>query len=171
MARLQALMDEGTIYHGGRMDERDNYLEPTILVDVPESAKVMQEEIFGPILPVFKYSELQEALAFINAREKPLALYVFTESDAVHADVEQETSSGALVRNALMIHASNHQLPFGGVGNSGTGCYHGQYSFDSMSHLKSVMVKPTWMDPRGAYPPFDDKAMAMRKKITRWLMS
>lgn len=171
LARLQALMDEGTIYHGGRMDERDNYLEPTILVDVPESAKVMQEEIFGPILPVFQYSELQEALAFINAREKPLALYVFTESDAVHADVEQETSSGALVRNALMIHASNHQLPFGGVGNSGMGCYHGQYSFDNMSHLKSVMVKPTWMDPRGAYPPFDDKAMAMRKKITRWLMS
>lgn len=170
LARLAALLGEGILYHGGRMDARDNYLEPTILVDVPEKARVMQEEIFGPILPVFRYSTLPEALAFINAREKPLALYVFTESDAVHADVEQETSSGALVRNHLMIHASNHQLPFGGVGHSGMGCYHGRYSFDGMSHLKSVLVKPTWLDPRGAYPPFDAKAMATRKKITRWLM-
>ena len=171
LARLQALMGEGTVYHGGRVDERDNYLEPTILVDVPETAKIMQEEIFGPILPVFKYADLQEALAKINAREKPLALYVFTESDAVHDAVEKETSSGALIRNVLMMHASNHQLPFGGVGNSGMGSYHGQYSFDNMSHLKSVMIKPTWMDPRGAYPPFDEKAMTMRKKITRWMMS
>ncbi len=171
LERLRGLLGEGTVYHGGRIDERDNYLEPTILVDVPDGAKVLQEEIFGPILPVLRYSELPEALMRITAGEKPLALYVFTESDTVHAAVEQETSSGALVRNALMIHASNPQFPFGGVGQSGMGRYHGQYSFDSMSHLKPVMIKPTWLDPRGAYPPFDDKAMAMRKKITRWMMS
>lgn len=169
--RLLALLHEGKVYHGGRSNPDTNYLEPTILIDVPEDAKVMQEEIFGPILPVLRYRDLNEALQKINRREKPLALYVFTESAQVHRLVEANTSSGALCRNALMIHASNEQLPFGGVGHSGMGHYHGQYSFDGMSHLKSVMVKPTWMDPRGAYPPFDDKQMSLRKKITRWLMS
>jgi aldehyde dehydrogenase (NAD+) len=117
----------------------------------------MQDEIFGPVLPIFRYSDLdQQVIPFIRARPKPLALYLMTEDATVAKNVVERTSSGGLVVNDVMMHLNNPSLPFGGVGDSGMGNYHGKHSFDAFSHAKAVLHRSTMMDVPQRYPPYTD---------------
>ncbi|MGL5318514.1 MAG: aldehyde dehydrogenase family protein, partial [Bacteroidales bacterium] len=128
------------------------YIEPTILTGITEHDPIMQEEIFGPLLPVMEYQELEEVIRYINKKEKPLALYFFG-SPSVGEKVLKRTSSGGACINDTLLHIGNHKLPFGGVGNSGMGRYHGKYSFDAFSHQRSVVKSSTWIDLPFKYIP------------------
>jgi aldehyde dehydrogenase (NAD+) len=163
--RVMALMNSGRIALGGQADEADRYIAPTILTEVEPDAPVMQDEIFGPILPVLKIGDTEDAIRFINARPKPLALYVFTEDDTTARDVVARTSSGGVTVNHIWLHLAVHDLPFGGVGESGMGAYHGQASFDTFSHKKAVLTKPTRLDPSIMYPPYTSFKEKVLKKL------
>ena len=152
--RLEKLMHDGRTVIGGDTDEAARYIAPTILADVPADAPVMDEEIFGPILPVIAVDGVGEAISFVRAREKPLALYVFSESPEIADLVVGETSSGGVCVNATLLHIANTELPFGGVGESGMGAYHGKSGFETFSHHKSVMRRSTRLDPPVMYPPY-----------------
>ncbi|WP_225096123.1 aldehyde dehydrogenase family protein [Streptomyces sp. CoH27] len=140
--RLSALLDSGRVAVGGTSDRTAKYIAPTVLADVDPKAPVMQEEIFGPILPIVTVSGLDEAIAFINDRDKPLALYVFSESEQTRGRIAAETSSGGLGYGLPLAHLTVSDLPFGGVGESGMGNYHGRYSIETFSHRKAVLDKP-----------------------------
>jgi aldehyde dehydrogenase (NAD+) len=127
---------------GGRHDRDDLYIAPTVLTDVDPASPVMQEEIFGPILPVVEVEDLDAAIAFINEREKPLALYAFTTSEATKSRLVNETSSGGVAWGQPVMQLLMPGLPFGGVGESGMGRYHGRYSLETFSHLKAVADVP-----------------------------
>ncbi|MFF9088411.1 aldehyde dehydrogenase family protein [Streptomyces sp. NPDC014991] len=140
--RLAALLGSGRVAVGGTHDRAAKYIAPTVLADVDPKAPVMQEEIFGPILPLVTVAGLDEAIGFINDRDKPLALYVFSESDATRRRIAAETSSGGLGHGLPLAHLTVSDLPFGGVGESGMGSYHGRYSLETFSHRKAVLAKP-----------------------------
>ncbi|MBV6700414.1 aldehyde dehydrogenase family protein [Kitasatospora aureofaciens] len=140
--RLAALLGDGRTVTGGGHDRATRFLAPTVLADVAPTAPVMQAEIFGPILPVLTVPDLDAAIAFINERDKPLALYAFTESPESKRRLAEETSSGALSFGLPVSHLAMPELPFGGVGESGMGRYHGEYSIDTFSHSKAVVDKP-----------------------------
>ncbi|AKN75815.1 aldehyde dehydrogenase [Streptomyces sp. PBH53] len=140
--RLSALLDSGRVAVGGVGDRAAKYLAPTVLADVDPASPVMQEEIFGPILPIVTVSGLDEAIGFINDRDKPLALYVFSESEETRRRIAAETSSGGLGHGLPLAHLTVSDLPFGGVGESGMGNYHGRYSIETFSHRKAVLAKP-----------------------------
>ena len=142
---------EGSIYYGGHYDKAERYLSPTILTNVSPDAPVMQEEIFGPIFPVLTFKEIDEVITFVTEREKPLALYYFgTNGDYVL----RHTSSGGACVNDVIMHIVNHKVPFGGVGHSGMGSYHGKESFLAFSHRRSVISTPTWVDMPFRYMPY-----------------
>ncbi len=164
--RLMALLPgSGTVLTGGQGDEADRYLAPTVLTDVTQDAPIMRDEIFGPILPVLKIENLEQAIAFINARPKPLALYLFSGSDASYEQVVSRTSSGGMVMNHAMIHLGVHTLPFGGVGESGMGAYHGKHSFDTFSHKKAVLKKGSFLDPTFVYPPYTESKESWIRRL------
>ncbi|MFF4394846.1 aldehyde dehydrogenase family protein [Streptomyces sp. NPDC001480] len=140
--RLSGLLDSGRAIVGGTGDRAAKYLAPTVLADVDPKSPVMQEEIFGPILPIVTVPGLDEAIDFVNDRDKPLALYVFTESEGTRERIAAETSSGGLGYGLPLAHLTVSDLPFGGVGESGTGSYHGRYSIETFSHRKAVLSKP-----------------------------
>ncbi|MFI6809059.1 aldehyde dehydrogenase family protein [Streptomyces luteogriseus] len=140
--RLTGLLDSGRTVVGGTSDRTAKYLAPTVLADVDPDAPVMREEIFGPILPIVTVPGLDEAIDFINDRDKPLALYVFTESGGTRRRFAAETSSGGLGHGLPLAHLTVSDLPFGGVGESGMGNYHGRYSIETFSHRKAVLDKP-----------------------------
>ncbi|BDH06516.1 aldehyde dehydrogenase family protein [Streptomyces seoulensis] len=140
--RLSGLLGSGRVAVGGGSDRADKYIAPTVLADVAPEAPVMREEIFGPILPIVTVPDLDAAVDFINDRDKPLALYVFTDSDATRDRIAAETSSGGLGHGLPLAHLTVSDLPFGGVGESGMGNYHGRYSIDTFSHRKAVLTKP-----------------------------
>ncbi|WP_330455933.1 aldehyde dehydrogenase family protein [Streptomyces sp. NBC_00820] len=140
--RLSALLDSGRVAVGGGSDRADKYIAPTVLVDVEPDAPVMREEIFGPILPIVTVPDLDAAITFINDRDKPLALYVFAESAGTRDRIAAETSSGGLGHGLPLAHLTVSDLPFGGVGESGMGSYHGRYSIETFSHRKAVLAKP-----------------------------
>lgn len=140
--RLSGLLDSGRVAVGGGSDRADKYIAPTMLADVAPDAPVMREEIFGPILPIVTVPGLDAAVDFINDRDKPLALYVFTDSDTTRDRIAAETSSGGLGHGLPLAHLTVSDLPFGGVGESGMGNYHGRYSLDTFSHRKAVLSKP-----------------------------
>ena len=151
LERLIGYLDNGTIYHGGKYDKAERYLSPTILMDIQENTPVMQEEIFGPIFPVLTFKEINEVITFVTEREKPLALYYFgTNGDYVL----RHTSSGGACVNDVIMHIVNHKVPFGGVGHSGMGSYHGKDSFLAFSHRRSVISTPTWVDMPFRYMPY-----------------
>jgi aldehyde dehydrogenase (NAD+) len=154
--RLQDLIDTsgGSIELGGDSDLRDRYLSPTIICDPDPDSRLMEEEIFGPVLPVLSVESVDDAVAFVNARPKPLALYVFTGSDETAEAVLELTSSGSACVNHCVLQFLPSDLPFGGVGPSGMGSYHGRAGFDTFSNLKSVLVKPVRPDPNLLYPPY-----------------
>ncbi|MFF3371839.1 aldehyde dehydrogenase family protein [Streptomyces sp. NPDC002680] len=140
--RLDGLLDSGRVVVGGAKDRTTKYIAPTVLADVDPASPVMREEIFGPILPIVTVPGLDEAIGFINDRDKPLALYVFTESGATRERIAAETSSGAVGYGLPLAHLTVSDLPFGGVGESGMGSYHGRYSIETFSHRKAVLAKP-----------------------------
>jgi aldehyde dehydrogenase (NAD+) len=153
--RLRGLLGTGgKPVVGAVSDAADRYLAPTVLTDVDPDAPIMREEIFGPLLPVLPVDSVDAAIEFVNGRDKPLALYVFAESDAVVERVLTRTSAGGAAVNATMLHLAAPGLPFGGVGASGFGAYHGRAGFETFSHRKSVLTKPTRPDPPVAYPPY-----------------
>lgn len=140
--RLSSLLDSGRTVVGGKGDRATKYLAPTVLADVDPKSPVMQEEIFGPVLPIVTVADLDEAIEFINDRDKPLALYAFTESDTTKDRLAAETSSGGLGIGLPLAHLTVSDLPFGGVGESGMGNYHGRYSIETFSHRKAILEKP-----------------------------
>ncbi len=155
--RLRGLIDAGgfdEVVRGGDSDPEDRYLAPTILTGVSPDSEVMQEEIFGPILPVLSVASVADSVRFVNQRAKPLALYVFAEDDDALDQVVDNTSSGGVCTNHTLMQFALPDLPFGGVGDSGMGSYHGQAGFDTFSHLKSVLRKSTRPDPSVLYPPY-----------------
>ncbi|XP_010616460.1 aldehyde dehydrogenase family 3 member A2 isoform X1 [Fukomys damarensis] len=139
--RLQSLLDGQKIAFGGDTDEATRYIAPTILTDVDPKSKVMQEEIFGPVLPIVSVKNADEAINFINEREKPLALYIFSHNNKLIKRMIDETSSGGVTVNDVIMHFTLNSLPFGGVGSSGMGAYHGKHSFDTFSHHRSCLLK------------------------------
>jgi len=144
---------KGKIICGGKTDRNALYIAPTILDGIEPGDVLMQEEIFGPLLPVMTYSNLEEAISYINSKPKPLALYYFGKKEKAE-EVLKKTSSGGSCINDTLMHIGNHNLPFGGVGHSGQGRYHGKESFLAFSHLRAVVNSPTWIDFAFRYPPF-----------------
>jgi aldehyde dehydrogenase (NAD+) len=163
---LKLLENSGEIVAGGDADLAERYIAPTILRNVSLDAPVMADEIFGPILPVLRVKDIEEAIAIVNARPKPLALYLFSNDRAVQTSVLERTSSGGVTVNHTLIHLAIPSLPFGGVGQSGIGAYHGKCTFETFSHRKAVLVKPTWLDPSFFYPPYNE---AKKKWVRRLL--
>lgn len=164
-SRLTAFLKEGEIVAGGQTNREDRYISPTVIDGISWESPVMQEEIFGPILPVLAYSDLEEAIAEINARPKPLALYIFTKSQEKQQRILRETSSGGVCINDTVMQFTLTSLPFGGVGDSGIGSYHGQATFDTFSHYKSVLKKSFWLDLDWRYAPYRDKLSLLKKMI------
>ena len=155
--RLTGLLDDGgyeSTICGGHGDRETRYLPPTVLSGVQPGAVLMQHEIFGPILPVLTVTDIDEAIAFVNERDKPLALYVFSSNDDVIDRVIANTSAGGVCVNHAVLHVAIGELPFGGVGPSGMGSYHGKAGFDTFTHRKAVLRKPTRPDPPLMYPPY-----------------
>ncbi|XP_030894312.1 aldehyde dehydrogenase, dimeric NADP-preferring [Leptonychotes weddellii] len=153
--RVMGLMEGQKVAYGGTGDAATRYVAPTILIDVDPQSQVMQEEIFGPVMPIVCVRSLEEAIQFISQREKPLALYVFSLNDKVIKKMIAETSSGGVTANDVVVHTSVHSLPYGGVGNSGMGSYHGKKSFETFSHRRSCLVRPLLNDEslKARYPP------------------
>ena len=153
-ARLTRLLREADVVTGGETDLADRYIAPTILKSVKEDASVMQEEIFGPILPVISVPDIDSAIAFVNRRAKPLALYAFARDKDAQDRILANTSAGGTTINHVWLHLSVPELPFGGVGESGMGAYHGRHSFETFSHRRSVLKKPTLADLPILFPPY-----------------
>ena len=152
--RLTPLLASGTIYHGGRHDRADKFIAPTVLVNVSPDSPVMQEEIFGPILPVLEVDNVQKVIDFVNARPSPLGLYVFAEDQQVAEQILDSTSSGDAAVNDGTIQPLIPDLPFGGVGNSGMGKYHGEWGFRAYTNARGVLYHGTRIDPDLRYPPY-----------------
>lgn len=164
--RLAALLSDGRAVVGGDTDPGSRYLAPTVLVDVDPDSPVMQEEIFGPILPVLEIADAEAALDFIAQRPHPLALYVFSEDPETRTAFQQRSVSGGLVLDAALLHLSVPDLPFGGIGASGMGNYHGRSSLDTFSHQRSVLSKPMHPDTlEVVYPPLT----ALRRRVMKWV--
>ncbi|MGH2648240.1 MAG: aldehyde dehydrogenase family protein, partial [Ginsengibacter sp.] len=158
-------LNEGEKIIGGKYDRSKLFIEPTVLKNISIDSKIMNEEIFGPILPVFTFNTMDEALAIVKKNETPLAFYLFTSSAKKEKEWLKEVSfGGGCVNNAIWQFA-NHYLPFGGVGNSGFGAYHGKNSFYTFSHSKPVMKTPSWFDPSIKYPPFKGRLNLFKKLI------
>jgi len=167
--RLVEYLNQGTIAHGGGSSASELYIEPTILTNVSLDAPVMEEEIFGPILPVVDFVDFEQALAFLRNRPAPLALYLFTNDRQTQQRLVAETCSGGVCINDTVVHLLGKDLPFGGVGESGIGAYHGRASFDAFTHFKSVMERALWADPGVRYPPFR-RPLGTFKRIFRFMM-
>jgi aldehyde dehydrogenase (NAD+) len=166
--RLTELIAAGgyeAVVTGGVGDRDTRYLAPTVLAGVQPDAAVMQEEIFGPILPVLAVADLDEAVRFVNARPAPLAMYLFTNDDASADRVIERTRSGGATVNHTMLHVALPDLPFGGVGASGTGAYHGKAGFDTFSHRRSVLAKPARPDVPVLYPPYKRWKEAILRRV------
>uniref|UniRef100_A0A4W4HU21 Aldehyde dehydrogenase domain-containing protein n=1 Tax=Electrophorus electricus TaxID=8005 RepID=A0A4W4HU21_ELEEL len=153
--RLLALIEGCTVAVGGESDKSQCYITPTILKDVLPHARIMQEEIFGPVLPIVTAGDVNEVIRFINERPKPLALYVFSSNKKVVRRMLNETTSGGVLVNDVMVHYTINALPFGGVGNSGVGRYHGKHTFDQLSHHRACLIKSLAMERlnMARYPP------------------
>ncbi len=166
--RLVGYLGDGEIVAGGGHDAADRFIEPTVLAGVSRDAAVMRDEIFGPILPLVEVEDLDDALGFVTGRDKPLAAYVFSHDRATRGRWEAETSSGALTYGAPVLHLTVQGLPFGGVGESGQGAYHGERSFLTFSHEKAVLSKPLQPDTLGptVMPPY---TAAKETLARRWL--
>lgn len=166
--RLLNLMSGGKIVSGGIVDAPSRFISPTLITDADPRSELMQEEIFGPLLPLMTYRNLEEVIGFINERPKPLALYLFTRRRKVREQLIRRTSSGGVCINDTLSHLTTSGLPFGGVGASGMGRYHGKSTFDTFTHEKSVMKKSVFPDPSFRYPPYR-KPSAFMRFLTRLL--
>src|SRR5215467_3487260 len=158
-ARLMDLLASGTIYHGGEHDRTDRFLAPTVLVNVSPNSPVMQEEIFGPILPILEVGTIKEVIDFVNARPSPLGLYLFAQDQSVTEQILASTTSGDAVVNDCAVQPIIHDLPFGGVGGSGMGKYHGEWGFRAYTNTRGVLYHSTSIDLGVRYPPYDRNRM------------
>ncbi len=161
--RLSRLLKEGDIVIGGGINPTDRYIAPTVIENASPEHEIMKEEIFGPILPVIEYEKLDDAISFVNERPKPLALFFFSRDKQKQDRVLRETSSGGGCINETFVHEINFCLPFGGVGNSGIGKYHGKFSYDTFSNKKGIMKKSFLFDLKLRYPPYKNKFERLRK--------
>ncbi|MGL5150298.1 MAG: aldehyde dehydrogenase [Clostridium sp.] len=161
--RLLKYLKEGHIYYGGDYSINKKYLQPTIITEVNLEMQIMKDEIFGPILPVVVYEDIKEALNYVKNYEKPLALYYFSESSRNIEYVLKNSTSGGVTINDTIIHVATSNLPFGGVGTSGMGAYHGKASFDTFTHKKSVLKRGTFMELPIRYAPFNNKLSLLKK--------
>ncbi|RZK12331.1 MAG: aldehyde dehydrogenase [Flavobacterium sp.] len=166
--RLMGLTEFQDIAFGGSHNEDDNYIAPTLIDEPDLDSSIMKEEIFGPILPILSYTNNDDLKRILSKSEKPLSLYVFTENKAFAEKIIQEYSFGGGCINDTVVHFSNRRLPFGGVGNSGIGAYHGKLSFDTFSHKKAMVKKANWLDIPFRYAPYKNK-LKMIKKILKWI--
>jgi aldehyde dehydrogenase (NAD+) len=166
--RIEKLLHCGTVAIGGQSDADTRYIAPTVLTGITKDDPVMGEEIFGPVLPIIAVDSLDEAVRFVNEGsakgDKPLALYTFSESDDENDRVLATATSGGACVNGTLLHISNPALPFGGVGESGMGAYHGKFGFDTFSHQRSVHTRSTKLDPALMYPPYTAKKEKMLRK-------
>ena len=167
MERLCTILekDKDALVFGGRYNKEQRYIEPAILCPKSLNAACMQEEVFGPLLPVFPYSDLKEVIHYINSHPKPLALYVFSENRTVIREILQQTSSGGVSVNDTISHMIHPDLPFGGVGASGMGAYHGEYSFQTFSHMKSVLIRSSFLGIPITYPPYTERKLALVRRF------
>ncbi|ATD56025.1 aldehyde dehydrogenase [Clostridium chauvoei] len=161
--RIIEYINQGDIYFGGSYDLEDLYIEPTILTNIKQGSRVLEEEIFGPILPVLEFTDIKDVIAYVNSKEKPLALYYFSESNNDIEYVLKNTTSGGVTINDTVIHVASSYLPFGGVGNSGIGSYHGKASFDTFTHEKSVIKRGTFIEIPVRFAPYGDKIKILKK--------
>ena len=165
--RLRGLLEHGTIRMGGRWDAQQRRIEPTMLVDVRPDDPVMQQEIFGPLLPVLPYDTVEQAIRFVADRPHPLALYLFTQEKSVQQEILEKLQFGGGCINDTIIHLATTHMPFGGVGRSGMGAYHGQASFDTFTHYRSIMKKATWLDLPVRYHPYTEKKETTLRRVMR----
>ena len=163
--RILGLIEQEKIFYGGKTNEATLYIQPTVLLNVGWEDAVMQEEIFGPVLPVLSFNNLQKTLGRINKLDKPLAAYLFTNIKAEKELFLQNISFGGGCVNDTIMHIANGNLPFGGVGNSGIGNYHGEFGFNCFSHQKSVIKKEVWGEPNLKYPPYTEKKLNWLKRL------
>lgn len=163
--RLRHLLTGGTVALGGDIKEDERYISPTVLVDVDMNSTLMTEEIFGPLLPIVTVPSVDEAIGFINTRPHPLALYVFAENKRVVDEVLARTTAGGVTVNGTLMHLTSPHLPFGGVGESGMGGYHGKSGVRLFQHLKPVLKRGTRIDPSLAYPPYTEKKAKIFRKV------
>jgi aldehyde dehydrogenase (NAD+) len=165
--RLAKLLKGSTIYYGGSFDVETNYFSPTILTGVSADSPAMKEEIFGPVLPVLEFSDIEDVFSFIKKGEKSLAAFYFSEDRKKQKEFLDRTFSGDAMINDVVIHFTNLSLPFGGVGYSGMGSYHGKRSFDVFSHERSVMKTSTKLDFPLRYPPYKKWVFRLLKFLFR----
>jgi len=165
--RLCHLLEGNNILYGGNSNIESNYLAPTLVDEPSLESALMKDEIFGPILPILAYDEAPDLKKTISKYEKPLALYVFTENKTFAENIIQEFSFGGGCINDTIIHLANPRLPFGGVGHSGIGAYHGRLSFDTFSHKKAIVKKANWLDLPLRYAPYTTKLNTLRK-LLKW---
>lgn len=161
--RLSAMLGDGTIISGGATNREQRYIAPTLITDVAETSPLLTTEIFGPILPIIPFDDIDDCVEYINTRPTPLALYYFTQSKKQARYIINHTESGGICINDTVVHVANNRLPFGGVGASGIGCYHGKHSFETFSHAKSVVKTTTrlYLDIKCA--PYRDKLRLVKK--------
>ena len=166
--RLANLIEEEKVIFGGQTDIENNYIAPTLIEENDMESLLMKEEIFGPLLPILSYEKEEDIKTIISKFEKPLALYVFSENKRFSEKIIKQYSFGGGCINDTVVHFSNKRLPFGGVGHSGIGAYHGRLSFDTFSHKKSIVKKANWLDIPLRYAPYNDKLKSI-KKILKWM--
>ncbi|EKM75339.1 hypothetical protein AGABI1DRAFT_46604 [Agaricus bisporus var. burnettii JB137-S8] len=171
--RIKGLLDntKGTIVIGGEMDEATKFIAPTIVKDVPTNDSLMNEEIFGPVLPIVPVKDVEEAIAYVNSNDHPLAVYVFSQDAAYKQKVFSRTQSGSAVANEVVIQPGIEGLPFGGIGPSGSGYHTGKYTFDMFTHLRASLDSPGWLDKilGFRFPPYTDKSIKASQRILKSL--
>ena len=161
--RIAELIKIGKIVYGGDQKKNTKYISPTLIENITWNDKLMNEEVFGPILPILEYNDLDEAIAILQEKSKPLTIYFFSTNAKQQNKIINSTSSGSVCINSTLAHFVSKTLPFGGVGQSGTGGYHGYYSFKTFSHFKSVYKKPSIKDSKISYPPYNNRLNLLRK--------
>jgi aldehyde dehydrogenase (NAD+) len=155
------------IVYGGQTDEKKLKIAPTILLDVPQDTALMTGEIFGPFLPIVTVEKIEDSIDVVNSKTKPLAAYLFTKNKKLQQDFVANVPAGGMLVNDVALHLTNPYLPFGGVGDSGTGSYHGKFSFDCFSHKKAVLVRGFGGEAAARYPPYTPE----KQKILRGLIN
>lgn len=163
--RLLSMIDLSKVCYGGKTDATQCYIMPTIIKDVSWQDAVMQEEIFGPILPILNFKNIEDAILQVRQNEKPLAAYIFTNKEEDKKIFTTHISAGSICINDVVMQIGNRNLPFGGVGASGIGSYHGHYGFEAFSHLKPIMSRATWGEPNLKYPPYNNQKKKWLRKI------
>ncbi|KAJ6423312.1 hypothetical protein OIU84_024285 [Salix udensis] len=168
-SHLQSLMDEYKVYNkivvGGQRNQKELKIAPTIFLDVPGDSQLMQEEIFGPLLPIITVENVKDSIDLINSKPKPLAAYLFTNNDKLKNYFVQSVSSGGMAINDTVLHVTVSSLPFGGVGESGMGSYHGKFSFDAFSHKKAVLYRSFSGDSSVRYPLYTPEKQKLIKAV------